>query len=163
MELTAIEAWTRIRAAAQTVLPEQTYRTWLASTEAVSLSDDTLVVSVPTKFAVEWVEDKYGSLLRELAERELGGPLHLRFEHQGGDERIDFPEIGRDGLATEDAASDASGSPESPPEAARALNERYTFDRFVIGGNNELAAAACQRVANAPATAYNPLFIWGGT
>jgi chromosomal replication initiator protein len=43
------------------------------------------------------------------------------------------------------------------------LNERYKFDRFVIGGNNQLAAAACQRVSTAPATAYNPLFIWGGT
>ena len=58
MELTASEVWTKIRVSAQSVLPEQTYRTWLASTEAVSLSDDTLVVSAPTKFAVEWVEDK---------------------------------------------------------------------------------------------------------
>ena len=71
MELTANEAWIKIRASAQAVLPEQTYRTWLASTESVSLSDNTLVVSAPTKFAVEWVEDKYGKLLRDIAQREL--------------------------------------------------------------------------------------------
>ena len=53
--------------------------------------------------------------------------------------------------------------PAEPPPASAALNERYTFERFVIGGNNELAAATCDRVAAAPATAYNPLFIWGGT
>ena len=52
MELTASEVWTRIRASAQGVLPEQTYRTWLASTEAVSLSDDMLVVSAPTKLGL---------------------------------------------------------------------------------------------------------------
>ena len=93
MELTATEAWTKIRASAQAVLPEQTYRTWLSSTESVSLSDDTLVVSAPTKFAVEWVEDKYGQLLRDIAEREFGTPFLLRFEHQGVEDRIDFPEL----------------------------------------------------------------------
>ncbi|MDH3732639.1 MAG: chromosomal replication initiator protein DnaA [Gemmatimonadota bacterium] len=169
MELTASEVWTRIRASAQSVLPEQTYRTWLASTEAVSLSDDTLVVSAPTKFAVEWVEDKYGQLLRDIGERELGRSLLLRFEHQGADGRLDFPEIGED--AGPDAPMDVMGAPPTTPtareagrpEAATALNERYTFDRYVIGGNNELASAACQRVASTPAAAYNPLFIWGGT
>ena len=172
MELTASEVWTRIRASAQGVLPEQTYRTWLASTEAVSLSDDTLVVSAPTKFAVEWVEDKYGQLLRDIAEREIGRSLQLRFEHQGTDGRLDFPEIGdddlrpssREAVPREDAPPRGSGrGGEGRLEAATALNERYTFERYVIGGNSELAAAACQRVASAPAAAYNPLFIWGGT
>jgi chromosomal replication initiator protein len=162
MELTASEVWTRIRADAKSVLPEQTFRTWLSSTEAVSLSDDTLVVAAPTKFAVEWIEDKYGQLLRDLSERQLGRVLQLRFEHHGTDERLEFPEIGPEAAPPADAAA-----PEqmeiSPPAAAAALNERYKFDRFVIGGNNQLAAAACQRVASAPATAYNPLFIWGGT
>jgi chromosomal replication initiator protein len=167
MELTASEVWTRIRADAKSVLPEQTFRTWLSSTEAVSLSDDTLVVAAPTKFAVEWIEDKYGQLLRDLSERQLGRVLQLRFEHHGTDERLEFPEIGPEGEPS--AAESAGPTPArerlevSPPAAASALNERYKFDRFVIGGNNQLAAAACQRVASAPATAYNPLFIWGGT
>ncbi len=163
MELTASEVWTKIRVSAQSVLPEQTYRTWLASTEAVSLSDDTLVVSAPTKFAVEWVEDKYGNLLRDIGEREIGRALQLRFEHQGGDGRLEFPEIGEDGGGITPGARASTADMASRPEAATALNERYTFERYVIGGNNELAAAACLRVASAPAAAYNPLFIWGGT
>ncbi len=163
MELTAHEAWIKIRASAKLVLPEQTYRTWLGSTEAVSLSDDTLVVSAPTRFAVEWVEDKYGPLLREISERELGASFRLRFEHKGAEERLDFPEItepypGDPGHALASQTPNRGGLP-----AAAALNERYTFARFVIGGSNELAAAASDRVAAAPATTYNPLFIWGGT
>ena len=163
MELTASEVWSRITSDARSVLPEQTFRTWLASAEAVSLSDDMLVIAAPTRFAVEWIEDKYGALLADLAERQLGRRLKLRFEHQGGDEPIEFPEI----QMTPVPETAAPGRPIEPlaplDHPATALNERYTFDRFVIGSNNQLAAAACQRVADAPAKAYNPLFIWGDT
>ncbi|MEJ2481711.1 MAG: DnaA N-terminal domain-containing protein, partial [Gemmatimonadota bacterium] len=69
MELTAAEAWSAITSAARGVLPEQTFRTWLTSTEAVALAEGTLVVGAPTRFAVEWIEDKYGDLLRDLARR----------------------------------------------------------------------------------------------
>ena len=77
MELTATEAWTSITTAAREVLPEQTIRTWLTSTEPVALSDDTLVIAAPTRFAVEWIEDKYGDLLRQLVRRELGQDMLL--------------------------------------------------------------------------------------
>jgi chromosomal replication initiator protein len=170
MELTAGEVWTSIVTAARDVLPEQTFRTWLASTEAVGLVDDTLVVAAPTRFAVEWIEDKYGDLLRELASKTLGRPLDLRFEHHGAGERLVFPEIG-----TEEALVAGSHKPDPGPvattptrtagEGARqaGLNERYTFERFVIGGNSQLAAAACRGVADSPAQLYNPLFIYGDT
>ena len=162
MELTATQVWSRIAQASQEVLPEQTFATWLASTEAIALTDETLVVGAPTKFAVEWIEDKYGGLLRELAERELGRPLQVRFEHHGRDERLEFPELGQQRLGGEEAtAPDVLGV--LPEPVAVGLNDRYTFDRFVIGGHNQLASAACRRVADAPATAYNPLFIYGDT
>jgi chromosomal replication initiator protein len=170
MELTADEVWSRITDAARDVLPEQTFRTWLSSTRALNLSDDTLVVEAPTKFAVEWIEDKYGELLRDLADRQLGRPLSLHFEHRGESGRMKFPEIRSDSEpeepdANSGAAAEAPGEAETPavePDRS-SLNERYTFERFVIGGNNQLAAAACQRVADAPAKAYNPLFIYGDT
>jgi chromosomal replication initiator protein len=169
MELTAAEVWTSIVTAARDVLPEQTFRTWLASTEAVGLADDTLVVAAPTRFAVEWIEDKYGDLLRDLAGKTLGRPLDLRFEHHGAGERLVFPEFG-----TDEPSADVDLPPEPAPAAAPArtaiegarhagLNERYTFERFVVGGNSQLAAAACRGVADSPAQLYNPLFIYGDT
>jgi chromosomal replication initiator protein len=93
MEFTASEAWTSITASAREVLPEQTIRTWLTPTEAVALSEDTLVVAAPTRFAVEWIEDKYGDLLRQLVQRELGPEMVLQFEHKGSSDRIEFPEL----------------------------------------------------------------------
>ena len=170
MELTATEVWTSIVTAARDVLPEQTFRTWLASTEAVGLADDTLVVAAPTRFAVEWIEDKYGDLLRDLAGKTLGRPLDLRFEHHGAGERLVFPEFG-----TDEPLTDIDPVPEPAPAAAAptrtaiegarqaGLNERYTFERFVVGGNSQLAAAACRGVADSPAQLYNPLFIYGDT
>lgn len=180
MELTASEAWTSITTAAREVLPEQTIRTWLSSTEAVALSADALVIAAPTRFAVEWIEDKYGVLLRQLAEREFGSAITLRFEHRGhgGSERLEFPEL-RGAPHEADVSSDpAGGAGELPPAAGRVprqvrspaeaarnagLNRRYTFDRFVVGNNSQLAAAACHGAANNPASLYNPLFIYGDT
>ena len=119
MELTAGEAWTSIREAAREVLPEQTFRTWLSSTEAVALTDDTLLIRAPTKFAVEWIEDKYGTLLKELADREIGRPLSLHFEHHGElDRRLDFPEIASGESETELAAAEASAASSGPPPNA---------------------------------------------
>lgn len=162
MELTAEELWTRIAQDAKDVLPEQTFRTWLSSTEALSLSEDALVVGARTRFAAEWIEDKYGALLNDIAERQLGRPLALRFEHRGDDHRLEFPEI-RSPEAGGALAAAAEVAPRPAGRLGSPLNQRYTFERFVIGGNNQLAAAACQRVASAPAQAYNPLFIYGDT
>jgi len=177
MELTASEAWTSITASAREVLPEQTIRTWLTPTEAVALSEDTLVVAAPTRFAVEWIEDKYGDLLRQIVQRELGPEMVLQFEHKGSSERIEFPELRgpNDGEASEIAgpapdsvrgpSTDTSTVDRSTAEAVRlsGLNSRYTFERFVIGNNSQLAAAASRGVADRPATIYNPLFIYGDT
>ncbi|MGD8496083.1 MAG: chromosomal replication initiator protein DnaA [Gemmatimonadales bacterium] len=184
MELTASEAWTSITAAAREVLPEQAIRTWLASTEAVALDEETLVVAAPTRFAVEWIEDKYGTLLRQLAEREFGDTFTLRFEHRGqggGSDRLDFPELGGAAAASEAGAGPVAesgsaadgGAPAPPPSTATrtpeqgartaGLNTRYTFDRFVVGNNSQLAAAACRGAADSPAKLYNPLFIYGDT
>ncbi len=166
MELTATEIWSSITDAAREVLPEQTFRTWLASTEAISLADDTLIVGAPTRFAVEWIEDKYGKLLRDLAARSLGRPLQLRFEHHETGDRLVFPEITtEDEPPAADTVLAPSRETRTPTQAAVAagLNTRYTFARFVIGNNSQLAAAACRGVADSPSKLYNPLFIYGDT
>ena len=67
MEHTAGEVWSRILDGARTALPEQAFRTWLAPTQAVAISQDLLVVCTPNPFAVDWVEDKYAELLTGIA------------------------------------------------------------------------------------------------
>jgi chromosomal replication initiator protein len=186
MELTATEVWSRILEEARAALPEQAFRTWLAPTEAIAISRDLLVVSTPNPFAVDWVEDKYADLLGSIGERVFGTRFRLSVQFQGGARQNRAPgEAGTDALGPEARPAPVpplSAPPSFNPAAPRAhapsasspipamssvrasspLNERYVFDRFVVGNNNQLAAAAAHAVAEAPARAYNPLFIYGG-
>jgi chromosomal replication initiator protein len=166
MELTASELWTRILESSRTGLPEQSYRTWLSGTEAIALSDGELIIRAPGQFHVEWLEDKYRAMLEDRVARIVGRPLRLTFRSAAGSApHLPNAEL-RDPTAPSSAASGTDpGTP--PASSARAgsragLNPRYTFDRFVVGNNNHLAAAACTAVAEKPARTYNPLFLYGG-
>jgi chromosomal replication initiator protein len=174
MELTAAEAWSRILERARPLLPEHTFRIWLEHTEPLALSHDRLAVAAGSDFAAEWIEDKYGDLLSDVAERVFGRAMGLTFQHQPRDARETRElreEATRARVARADAeATEAVMAPTpiatQPPPGGVAfgspLNDRYTFDRFVVGANNQLSAAACRAVAEAPARMYNPLFIYGG-
>ena len=152
MEFTADELWSQVLEAARSRLTEQTYRTWLAETEAAGLTDSELLVEAPSAFHVEWLEEKYAALLGESIERILGRPLRLEF-------RCGRP-VSLPLLPTVEVATPLP--PQGPLAPRPALNERYTFNRFVVGDNSELATAACHAVAEDPARRYNPLFLYGG-
>ncbi len=158
MELTASEAWSRILETAREKLPEPTYRIWLAETEPLALSQDLLAVGAGSEFAAEWIEDKYGRMLADVAAEVLGRRLTISFQHH-----TDVEERSASTLPMPAPASTEPAGFTPPAETVGApLNERYVFDRFVVGGNNQLAAAAARAVADQPARMYNPLFIYGG-
>ncbi|SOD04159.1 chromosomal replication initiator protein [bacterium JGI 053] len=174
MELTAGEVWSRILKAAEAALPEQAFRTWLAPTQAVAISQDLLVVYTPNPFAVDWVEARYAELLATLGESLFGRRFTLSVQFQANGKTAALPpppvEIAPPPVpaAAPLHAPSAPTTSSAPAPAAGGirgtvpLNPRYVFDRFVVGGNNELAAAAAHAVAEAPARHYNPLFIYGG-
>ena len=159
MTLTAQEAWTRLLERARQELPEQTFKTWLEPTEPLKLEGDKLFVGAPDRFAAEWNESKHAELLRSLAPIALGQPISIVFQvHEERKRRPQFdlfvaepPKLGAEEAAHVRASN-------TPP-----LSERYTFDLFVIGKSNELAAAAAHAVGQAPGKVYNPLFIYGDT
>ncbi|KPJ91059.1 MAG: hypothetical protein AMS18_09410 [Gemmatimonas sp. SG8_17] len=166
MELTAEEAWSKILESTKAKLPEQSFRTWLAPTRGVALSGDLLVVAAPSDFAIEWIEDKYGELLSRATRALFGESVTLSFEVHGGASFASplFTDVFAAGL--EELTPSESAPQPSASTAGRVvignLNPKYTLTRFVVGSHNELAAAACQAVADAPGRAYNPLFIYGG-
>lgn len=171
MELTAGEIWSRILESAKTALPEQAFRTWLAPTQAVAISNDLLVVATPNPFAVDWVEDKYAALLTSIGEHLFGRRFTLSVQYQGNGKAASVPapidlappqSVVQPASRMDAPAVRAATNVADPRPLLAPLNPRYIFDRFVVGNNNQLAAAAAHGVAEAPARLYNPLFIYGG-
>jgi chromosomal replication initiator protein len=158
MEFTADELWSRVLEATRDKLQGQTYRTWLAGTEAVGVTDTEILVEVPSQFHVEWIGVRYGPLLTDAIQQILGRPLTLTFHcvDPAGAAPIPTVEVTPQTLGGGQATAPSHAVP--PPS----LNQRYAFDRFVVGNNNQLATAACRAVADKPALMYNPLFLYGG-
>jgi chromosomal replication initiator protein len=159
MTLSATEVWTRLLDRARLELPEQTFRTWLEPTEPLALDGDTIVVGSPDQFAADWNESKHAELLTSLAPIALGHPLSVVFrvhEERKTRNQMDlFVAPPANVIATEQKHKQGSINAQ--------LSERYTFEHFVIGKSNELAAAAAAAVSQAPGKTYNPLFLYGDT
>jgi chromosomal replication initiator protein len=159
MTLSAIEVWTRILDRARHELPEQTFRTWLEPTEPLALEGDTIIIGSPDQFAADWNESKHAELLTNLAPIALGHPLSVIFRvHEERKTRNQM-----DLFVAPPASSIAPQQRHKQGGINAQLSERYTFDHFVIGKSNELAAAATLAASQAPGKVYNPLFLYGDT
>ena len=146
-ELTAESLWTEVSARLKGALNDTTYGTWFGDVSSRELTDEAFVLSVPNDFTREWIEghflDLIGAAVRDAA---------------GTERRIK--------LAVEQEVEPAGPLPQEPAGPTRPafdMSQKYTFDSFVIGSSNRFAHAAALAVAEAPAQAYNPLFIYGGT
>jgi chromosomal replication initiator protein len=155
MSLTASEIWKRLLDRARQDIPEQTFRTWLEPTEALSIDGNIISVGVPDQFAADWNESKHADLFTSYGPIALGHPIQVIFkvnEERKKRSQMDFF------VAPPSAAARTQTSALQAP-----LSPRYTFDQFVIGKSNELAAAAAHAVTQALGKVYNPLFIYGDT
>jgi chromosomal replication initiator protein len=159
MSLSPAELWDRLRQRARQVVPEQTYRTWLEPTEALTLEGDTLMVGAPDQFSADWNESKHADLLSGFAPVALGHPLKVRFKVH--EERMGRVQM--DMFVQPPPAPIVVPPSNQQGRISTPLNPRYVFDQFVIGKSNDVAAAAAQAAAHAPGNVYNPLFIYGDT
>ncbi len=157
IELTADTLWDEVAGRLKGALNEQTFGTWFAEASGAELSDDAFTVAVPNDFTREWIEGHFLGLIRAAVKDATGQERGVRLTVR------DFgpPALADDGIP----AAEASPVRVAPEQAAAGatINNKYTFDLFVIGSSNRFAHAAALAVAEAPAQAYNPLFIYGGT
>lgn len=145
------QLWDRALQYIQEKLSKPSYETWLKSTEAVDYRDQTLIIAAPNEFARDWLESRYSNLVRETLREVTGSIIGVKF----------VTHASKADDATETV--DLTNKPGEMEDSAKSmLNPRYTFDTFVIGSGNRFAHAASLAVAEAPAKAYNPLFIYGG-
>ena len=144
--------------------------TWFKNTTLLRQEEDAIVIGVPNVFIKQQLERKYNQLILDTLKKNGATPVKIEYKiHSALKPRLaadedDEPVV----LANQPANRPVSLSHKAQPNNALAhtyrqgLNERYTFDNFIVGSGNELAYAACQAVAVHPGTKYNPLFLYGG-
>jgi len=156
-EKTADSLWDAIAGRLRETLSETTYDTWFAHAEPHSLGDGGLVVAVPNDFTRDWIESHFHGFVSGAARETLGRDVAVSFAVAEGTRSTTPPPR---------VVSDApEREPDFPYRDAPEVefNPKYTFDLFIIGSSNRFAHAAALAVAEAPAQAYNPLFIYGST
>jgi chromosomal replication initiator protein len=163
-ELTAESLWGEVSGRLRGSLNDTTYSTWFGEVAGYDLVGETFVLAVPNDFTRDWIEGHFRGLIGAAIRDLLGEdrPIELRVvESQARDQgsgEARAPGGGGQLAAATPIVHRLHARPDSGP-----INAKYTFDSFVIGSSNRFAHAAALAVAEAPAQAYNPLFIYGGT
>ena len=147
IELTAESLWEDVSARLRGALNEKTYRNWFSDVAGVAVDAETFVLAVPNDFTREWIEGHFVELIRAAIKDAAGTDHRLQLTVR----------------SVEPATQVAAMPPPLPRPDPGGINPKYTFDSFVIGSSNRFAHAAALAVAEAPAQAYNPLFIYGHT
>jgi chromosomal replication initiator protein len=151
------DLWQQVLTVIQTKLSKPSFDTWLKSTKANIFTDSSIVICAPNNFAREWLESRYTKLISSTIFEFIGKQVEVKFIIETEDQKNSSA-----------AVTPLITPPKGPAIVSQEenftnmMNARYTFDTFVIGSGNRFAHAASLAVAEAPAKAYNPLFLYGG-
>ena len=154
--MNAEQAWQSVLGQLQMEMPRASYETWVRDTRAVSYDNGVMVIAVQNAYARDWLENRLVSTVSRLLAGMMDRVVEVRFVVDSVNGAADDDENAEDG---ENAAG---AQPAAVKQRNTTLNPRYTFESFVVGANNRLAHAAALAVAERPARAYNPLFLYGG-
>lgn len=141
------------------------YVTWFKNTRLLRREDDLIVVGVQNVFVKQQLERKFSELISDTLKKNGVNASRLEFKIDSGmvQHRTDDEPV-----VLKNPEKKSSPSPTKPTRSTlthtyrQGLNEKYTFDSFIVGSGNELAYAACQAIAQNPGSKYNPLFVYGG-
>lgn len=150
------ELWNKILEIIKEELSPQVYNSWFSQTKVVKFEDNELILSAPGDFCKEWLEKHYAGFIKDILKRTLGSDDNLIIKFKTDDQKFSTPVPSTPHLEKKIKKSENMIKNDNLN-----LNPRYTFDSFVIGNDNRFAHAACLAVAQSPAKAYNPLFVYG--
>lgn len=142
--------WENARDIIRDKINPQSYERWFVPIKLAGLAGDTITLEVPNKFFEDWVAEKYLKFIEEALTTSAGRKISVSFTQPA-----QSPEPTSFALPDRPHPSEQAQKPAG-------LNTKYSFADFVVGPSNRFAHAACIAVAEAPARAYNPLFIYGG-
>jgi len=150
--------WSDFLTHISTMVSKQTMETWFNPMALSSLNEDTAVIECPSEFFMDWIAAHHRDKITYAMRLVLGWEPKLCFT--SSDESFDDMLAKRVNLSPQQEAQTPKKKKSS--YNGERLNPKYLFDEFVVGNNSRMAYAACQAVAEKPASVYNPLFIYGG-
>lgn len=157
----AEQAWNATLGQLQIEMSKAAYDTWVREAQFLSYEDGSFIIGIQNAYARDWLESRLSSTVTRLLTGIMNRTVEVRFVVWTNSQ--DTPDQPND--FTENEISLVDARPEIPYEITienSTINGRYTFDNFVVGASNRLAHAASLAVAENPARAYNPLFLYGG-
>jgi chromosomal replication initiator protein len=158
----AEELWSQTLAEVQKKISKPSYETWLKTTRAHSLHEDQLVIIARSEFERDWLENNYADFISNMIKDLTGSTVRIKFIVQQQDQPEDVDVNVAFQKPQPNNGRTNHRSDREQPQYNVNLNAKYTFDSFVVGAGNRFAHAASLAVAEAPAKAYNPFFIYGG-
>lgn len=156
--------WQAVLGEIELSVSRASFVTWFKNTKLLRNKDNTLVVGVPNVFIKQQLEHKYNQLILDVLSKNGVVPEKIEYKIYNF---VALPEEKTERNQPSLSSAEAHVFNAQPTTALthtyrQGLNERYTFDNFVVGSSNELAYAACQAITNSPGSKYNPLFVYGG-
>ena len=156
--MNADQTWKSALGELELELTRATFNTWLRDARLVAYEDGTFVVGVANAYARDWLDRRLRPSVLRILSRLTGRTVEVRFvvweeETQPDPDPEPLPLL---------HVADNQAPRSNKQNNGHALNPSYTLDSFIVGPGNLLAQAACQAVAERPAIAFNPLFLYGG-
>lgn len=141
--------------------------TWFKNTRLLKIHDNTVVIGAPNVFIKQQLERKFNDLIDQTLRNNGVEPTAIEYKilpasslhRKIDDEAIMMQPTVADTKETQQHTAITSSLTHTYRQG---INERYTFENFIVGSGNELAYAACQAIAANPGSKYNPLFLYGG-
>lgn len=156
------ETWQQVLTEIRSKISDVNYNAWFGQVACLNINDDAIRLSVPNIFTKEWLSDYYSDTIRDQVRKITGKEYLLSFEVCDADDLTPASGTAVATASGETASVVEAVVPVARPPIGEPLNARYTFERFVVGSNNQFATSACKAVAELPGGRYNPLFIYGG-
>ncbi|MCC6697326.1 MAG: chromosomal replication initiator protein DnaA [Candidatus Hydrogenedentes bacterium] len=150
-----VNPWQAVQERLQKILDEHSYKNWFSQTAFASYQEGRLTVNVPSQFFADWLRNHYMDAVSACAAAVVPDFRDVSFKPVS-----DAPPPLPDAFVPQSLRSRMNVK---APVNREGFNPRYVFERFVVGSGNRFAHAASKAVAESPARAYNPLFVYGGT
>jgi chromosomal replication initiator protein len=158
-----VDPWVEAQEHLQNILDEHSYKNWFSQTRFKSYDKGKLIIQVQSQFFAKWLRDHYMDAVSQSVKLVLPDMEDVEFIPSTEPSSPPPADENTHSIASSPLIAKVLSKPSRPLRRVSGLNDRYSFDRFIVGSGNRFAHAAAKAVVESRARAYNPLFLYGQT